>query len=134
MRSRFSAYATGDAEYLWHTLHPDHEERAHPRDEVTRAIKAASRTLKYMRLKILEARDERVLFLAEVFERGANRSFVELSTFARDGGAWRYLAGECRDARGGEGVERVSALTIASFVGDGSARRDSGSPKPDGCP
>ena len=49
-----------------------------------------------MRHTILDAKDERVLFLAGVFEKGRDRSFVELSTFARaaEGGGWRYLSGE----------------------------------------
>ena len=37
MRSRFAAFATGDAEYLWRTLHHGHEDRAHPKDQVVPA-------------------------------------------------------------------------------------------------
>lgn len=117
MRSRFAAFARGDAEYLWRTLHPDHEERALPKDAVVRALKAASRTMKYMRLTILEAKDARVLFLAGVFEKGKDRSFVEVSSFARDGAGWRYLAGESRGA--GE-VGELGALTVDSFTNAGA--------------
>jgi SEC-C motif-containing protein len=35
-----------------------------------------------------------VLFDARIFERGADRSFAERSTFVREAGAWRYAAGE----------------------------------------
>jgi hypothetical protein len=35
-----------------------------------------------------------VLFYARIFERGADRSFAERSTFVREAGAWRYAAGE----------------------------------------
>jgi SEC-C motif-containing protein len=112
MRSRFAAFALGDAEYLWRTLHPDHEDRTHPKDAVLRSLKDASRALKYMRLTILEAKDDRVLFLAACFEKGRDRSFVELSTFARDAVGWRYLSGQGRPASecGDPGT-----LTIASF-------------------
>lgn len=100
MRARFAAFAIGDAEYLWRTLHPDHEDRARPKDEVIRALRETSRALRFMRLAILEARDCRVLFRAAVFEKGKDRSFVELSTFARvdaEGeSGWRYLSGEAR--------------------------------------
>lgn len=99
MRSRFAAFAVGDAEYLWRTLHPDHEDRANPKTEALASLRGASRALKYMRLTILDAKDEHVLFLAAVFQKGKDRSFVELSTFARDGTGWRYLAGEPRRAR-----------------------------------
>jgi SEC-C motif-containing protein len=112
MRSRFAAFALGDAEYLWKTLHPDHEDRAHPKGAVLRSLKDASRTLKYMRLTILEAKDDRVLFLAACFEKGRDRSFVELSTFARDAAGWRYLSGESRPA---SAFDDPATLTIASF-------------------
>ena len=65
-----------------------------------------------MRLTILDAKDAEVLFLAAVFEKGKDRSFVELSSFARDGAAWRYLSGETRAARD---VADPAALTIDSF-------------------
>jgi SEC-C motif-containing protein len=112
MRSRFAAFALGDAEYLWRTLHPDHEDRAVAKDDLLRTLKAASRALKYMRLTILDAQDARVLFLAGVFDKGKDRSFVELSTFARDGAGWRYLEGVNRDAREGD----ATGLTIESML------------------
>ena len=124
MRSRFAAFALGDAEYLWRTLHPDHEDRALPKDDLVRALKTAARAMKYMRLTILDAKDARVLFLAGVFEKGRDRSFVELSSFARegrDGGAWRYLSGEARDA---VGDPRAGGLTIGAFTG-GTSGADS---------
>jgi SEC-C motif-containing protein len=113
MRSRFAAFALGDAEYLWRTLHPRHEERASPRDEVLRALRDASRTYRYMRLTILDAKDARVLFLAAVFEKGQDRSFVELSEFEHDGTGWRYVSGASRPARE---LGDVQALTIDTFL------------------
>ena len=111
MRSRFAAFATADAEYLWRTLHPDHEDRGRPKDEVVRALKDSARGLKFMRLAILDAEGRRVLFHAAVFEKGKDRSFVELSTFARDGENWRYLSGEARAPGAAWG-----ALTIETFA------------------
>ncbi len=94
MRSRFAAFALGDADYLWRTLHPEHEDRAQDRAAVVGAMKATARSLKFMRLTILEAKGDTVTFRAAVFEKGRDRSFVERSTFARAGGAWRYRSGE----------------------------------------
>ena len=34
-----------------------------------------------------------VLFFARVFDKGVDRSFVELSQFRREGSAWRYASG-----------------------------------------
>jgi len=98
MRSRFAAYARGDVDYLWRTLHPDHEDRAAPKEPFLRTAKHACATYKYMRLRILEAREAEVLFRASVFEKGRDLSFLELSTFATDDGEWRYRSGIMRAA------------------------------------
>ncbi len=125
MRSRFAAFAMGDAEYLWRTLHPEHEDRASDREAVLRAMRATSRALKFIRLTVLEARGDRVLFVAGIFERGRDRSFAEVSTFARarEPGAtgpagepapWRYRDGVARspvDAR------EASTWTLDTFPG-----------------
>ena len=100
MRSRYAAFAFGDADYLWRTLHPDHEDRAHDRATVLAALRETARTLRFMRLTILDASGSRVLFHAAVFDRGKDRSFVELSSFARDDAGWRYVAGETTLAPG----------------------------------
>jgi len=118
MRSRFAAFAVGDVEYLWRTLHPDHHDRALPKHDVLRALRAASQNLKYMRLQILDEAGERILFRASVFEKGQDRSFVELSLFAHDGMGWRYLEGESRDPRA---LSEPGALTIESFLALGAS-------------
>jgi SEC-C motif-containing protein len=33
------------------------------------------------------------MFYARIFEKGVDSSFVELSRFVREGGAWRYASG-----------------------------------------
>ena len=64
-----------------------------------------------MGLRILDAKMERVLFLARVFHRGRDVSFVELSDFARAEGGWRYLAGTAMPASDVD----ADRLTIATF-------------------
>ena len=99
MRSRFAAFAKKEADYLWRTLHPDHEDRQHDRAEVLRALKSSASTLRYAGLAILDRREPdeagiaQVLFLARLYEGSNERSFVELSDFAHDGEGWRYLRG-----------------------------------------
>jgi SEC-C motif-containing protein len=126
MRSRYSAFATKNVEYLWKTLHPDHEDRARRREEVLADLRAACGAHKYTGLTILDRREPdgegiaRVLFFAKVFRKGQDRSFVELSLFEREGGGgegpWRYLAGQ--------GVEqpergRLLGLRIGDVEGTG---------------
>jgi SEC-C motif-containing protein len=119
MRSRYAAFAKKDAAYLWRTLHPDHEDRSLDEAEAIRQIRATASALRYMGLYILDRQGPdvegvaQVLFLAHVFEKGRDRSFVELSDFARDGEGWRYLRGEPIAAARIAGEAR--GLTIATF-------------------
>ncbi len=100
MRSRYSAFALREAEYLHRTLHPEHEDRSRLKDVVLRSIRESASRHRYPGLRVIdhEGPDEggiaRVLFHARVFEKGRDRSFVELSDFAHDGEGWRYLRGE----------------------------------------
>jgi SEC-C motif-containing protein len=111
MRSRFAAYALGEAEYLWRTLHDDHADRRRPEEDVLRDVRESARALRYLRLTILEAKEERVLFVAKVFQNGVDRSFIELSTFAREGSSWRYREGVARGLAGSSTTD----WTIDSF-------------------
>ncbi len=102
MRSRYSAFALREVEYLWRTLDPEHPDRARPKEEVLRELRAVASGHKYPRLHVLDRRppDETgtavVLFYARIFEKGKDRSFVERSEFRHDGTGWRYLTGENR--------------------------------------
>jgi SEC-C motif-containing protein len=99
MRSRFSAFARREVDYLWKTLHPDHPDRRRPEADVRRELLAACNRYRYVRLAVL-AVEERpageesgVTFRAEVYESGKDRSFSEASRFRHDGVGWRYLSG-----------------------------------------
>jgi SEC-C motif domain protein len=102
MRSRYSAFALKEVEYLWRTLHPQHPDRARPQEELLRELRVVASQHKYPRLHVLDRRPPdatgkaQVLFYARVFEKGKDRSFVELSDFRHDGTGWRYLSGEAR--------------------------------------
>ena len=100
MRSRYAAYANKLAPYIYRTIHPNHEDRKRPEPDVMREIRDAVSTLRFMQLSVLDREEPsdgglaRVLFYARVFEKGQNRSFVELSDFLHDGTGWRYLQGQ----------------------------------------
>jgi SEC-C motif-containing protein len=98
VRARFAAFARADAAYLWRTLHSEHEDRAESNEAALVALRNAAQSHRYMRLTILDARENEVLFVAGVYEKGQDRSFVELSEFGREDGAWRYLSGIARPA------------------------------------
>jgi SEC-C motif-containing protein len=99
MRSRYSAFALKLIPYLYDTFHSEHEDRALPKAEVLRGLRDAAEGFRYMGLRILDAREDalagtaQVLFVAKLFERGTDRTFVELSDFKQEGGGWRYVRG-----------------------------------------
>lgn len=99
MRSRYAAFARAEVDYLWRTLHPAHPDAQAPESIVRASIRESAQANRYTGLTILDARDAdaegvaKVLFHARVFHKGRDRSFVECSDFARDGGGWRYLRG-----------------------------------------
>lgn len=118
MASRYAAFATKQLDYLWRTLDPEHEDRARPQAEVLAGIRRSCETNRYMGLRILDhappdaAGVARVLFLARVFERGKDRSFVERSEFRHDGVGWRYWRG---DGAMVAQLASVDDLTLATF-------------------
>jgi SEC-C motif-containing protein len=111
MRSRYAAYAKKLAPYIYRTTHADHEDRKRPEADVMREIRNAMSNLRFMHLSVLdreepnENRLARVLFMARVFEKGQNRSFIELSDFLHDGTGWRYLQGRQTPATRAQNLE-----------------------------
>jgi SEC-C motif domain protein len=106
VRSRYAAFALGRIDYLLKTLHEDHPDRGKPRDRLELALRTASQSFKYMGLSILqtEPRDKhgasRVLYLARIFRKGQDVSFIELADFLHDGVGLRYRNGKTMDAAG----------------------------------
>jgi SEC-C motif-containing protein len=118
MRSRYAAFALGEAEYLLSTLHDDHPDLATPRAELREALPRAGGRRKYTALTILDERRSggtaEVLFAAGILEGGRDVSFVELSDFERDRGGWRYRSGIVVPIV--ELGRDVEGLTIDDFV------------------
>lgn len=96
MRSRYAAFALGQAEYLVRTLAASHPDLDLPRPALLRSL-AGSAKNRYPGLAILDegrkGRSAEVLFAARVHEGGRDASFVELSDFEHDGTGWRYASG-----------------------------------------
>jgi SEC-C motif-containing protein len=84
MRSRFSAYAVGDRDYVWRTWHP----RTRPA-EVT-----LDRRTHWTTLEVIEAVDDLVEFRAHFSGPGGTGVLHERSSFAHRAGRWFYLTGE----------------------------------------
>jgi len=97
MRSRFAAFALGLGAYLVSTLASEHPDLALPREALSRELSRVHERQRFLGLSLVlsshEGDEGEVLFFARIFEKGADRSFAELSRFVREGGAWRYASG-----------------------------------------
>lgn len=93
MRSRYSAYAIKDIDYILDTTHPDHPD--FPKKE--RIEKFCEKT-QFDGLEILSSEEEDelayVTFYARLSQDGQDLSFTEKSIFAKKDGRWLYLKGE----------------------------------------
>lgn len=94
MRARYAAFARGEVDYLARTLAQDHPDRT---ETTASEYRRARENQRFLDLCILHTSiDEdvgEVLFYARIFERGQDCSFVELSAFVKEDGAWRYASG-----------------------------------------
>jgi SEC-C motif domain protein len=94
MRSRYAAFALGEVDYLAKTLCAEHPDKT---EDAATAYRQSREGLRYLDLCIMHASMEgdvgEVLFYARIFERGVDRSFVELSGFVREDGEWKYASG-----------------------------------------
>ena len=101
MRSRYAAFALGLGDYLVRTLAHDHPDRALDEARLARDLSGVKERWRFLGLSIHDAHEEGdagyVLFLARIFERGADVSFAERSSFRRELGEWKYAGGEAVD-------------------------------------
>ena len=70
MRSRYAAFVLKKVDYLWRTLHPDHEDRSRPRDEVLAALREACSTHRYLGLTVLDSDGPDAAGIERFLERG----------------------------------------------------------------
>lgn len=95
MRSRYSAYKLGLADYLIQTTHPDHQ---HPTNtkKWREEILTFSQNTDFIGLKILDATNEldhsTVTFHAILESSLEDISFKEKSLFKKIKGRWLYVA------------------------------------------
>jgi SEC-C motif-containing protein len=118
MRSRYAAFALKLGSYLVRTLASGHPDRGGSDDAHAREIVRTREKQRFMDLAVLHASSHgdlgEVLFVATIFEKGKDCSFGELSSFVREGGAWRYADGIAVPA--GRLPNDVRSLDRAGFL------------------
>ncbi len=89
MRSRYSAYATGEIDYLIDSTHPS-TRKLYSRTEIARWMLSN----KWLKLEIIKSVDTLVEFKAH-FEEGLKSPEIhhERSTFQKENGRWYFLDG-----------------------------------------
>jgi len=86
MRSRFSAFALGDADYLLRSWHPETRPATVDLDD----------GVTWRRLQIVDAGESTVEFRATYLRDGEHNVLHERSRFERVAGRWVYVDGEHR--------------------------------------
>lgn len=90
MRSRYSAYAVHNADYLWETTLPKKRHK-HPKNEMLQWAKSNQ----WLKLEVLQASDSIVVFKAYYLDyRLRPHVHHEKSYFVKENNNWYYSDGE----------------------------------------
>jgi SEC-C motif-containing protein len=101
MKSRYSAFAVGNGNYIISTTHPDHPEG---QKDVEVRKRELAHFFKYTLVKDLEILNVEegeqisyVTFKVSLEQNGQPISFIERSTFEKREGKWLYLDGKTEE-------------------------------------
>jgi len=98
MKSRFSAFAANDANYIIKTTHQENPDYSEDINSWKTSILAFCQTTQFKKLDILEVieaeKESYVTFKATLFQGDNDCSFIEKSRFFNVDGAWLYHSGE----------------------------------------
>lgn len=89
MRSRYSAFATGDVDYLIRTTHPNFLKPNDGAHITAWMLEVRS----WDKLEILDTSENSVEFIAYYQDFGGHKTLHERSRFSRFNGAWVYETG-----------------------------------------
>jgi SEC-C motif domain protein len=90
MKSRYSAYANHNADYLWNTTHISQRE-FYSKEDILQWATAN----KWQKLEIISATENTVEFKAYFLDKNKqNQMHYEYSTFKQENGSWFYVDGK----------------------------------------
>lgn len=100
MRSRYSAYAKGLADYIIATTHPLSSYWQPNKAKWKKEIQQFSEEISFDGLEILEFQEKGekafVVFIAYLKQQRHDATFTERSQFEKIKGSWLYLSGELK--------------------------------------
>jgi SEC-C motif domain protein len=98
MRSRYSAYARGLADYLMATTHPGNKSFQPNQQKWREEIVQFAQSTSFDGLEILDFQEKGTLatvaFIAHLKQQGQEATFTERSQFQKEEGRWLYLSGD----------------------------------------
>jgi SEC-C motif-containing protein len=101
MRSRFSAYAMKNVDYIIQTTHPNHEMFKMPSSHNKKELLIFVMTTQFKNLKVLsdeiKGKTAFVTFEVELEQNGEKTAFREKSRFLKKGDQWLYESGELKN-------------------------------------
>lgn len=104
MRARFCSLCVGRPDYLWRSLHSQHDDRALGEAALHAAFDAQAAVVRFRGFCLLDQRpvdaygSAQVLYSAELVQPNKVRTVVELATFVEEDSAFRYIVGVTRPA------------------------------------
>ena len=106
MRSRYTAYATGDINHIMRSTHPDSPHREIDEERWKQDLSDFVSRSSFTGLRVLAASSNgdtgQVTFEADLMQNGQPSQLKEASTFLREAGRWMYHSGEApRSAKAG---------------------------------
>lgn len=106
MRSRYSAYALNNADYIVRTTHPRNPAVLQNLQRWKEEILHFAMNTDFERLEVLDFKEQgdhaTVIFIAHLKQNGVDASFTERSYFSKAEGKWLYVNGDvfAGEARG----------------------------------
>lgn len=90
MKTRYSAYAMGEADYIIQTTHPEHPDFTSDRERWRREILAFSHGTEFKGLEILASRTDGARAVVHFIARLDSGDMQECSHFLLEEGRWLY--------------------------------------------
>jgi len=98
MRSRYSAYALNNVDYIVRTTHPRHPSLSQNLRQWKEEILQFAMHTDFECLEILDFKEQgdhaTVIFIAHLKQNGADVTFTERSYFSKTDGRWLYVNGD----------------------------------------
>jgi len=98
MRSRYSAYAVGNADYIIKTTHPDHPDHILGRSQWKEEILTFSKHTDFLSLHIIDSIDGETEAYVTFEAKLSSGILREKSRFLKENGQWLYVDGEYEKA------------------------------------